>query len=86
MHHRVETVVASGHAEQAVEDLPVVGQVDPHEPGPGHTVAVEADHLMTVGPEPLHGGRAELAGAAGDRDAHGHRTGKSEGTANAGTG
>ncbi|BDZ54509.1 hypothetical protein GCM10025870_15820 [Agromyces marinus] len=71
VHDGVEPRVTGSHAQQAVERLAVVVQVDAGESGAGGSVQVEAGDLVPVVDEPGDGGPAELARASSDSDAHG---------------
>ncbi len=62
VHDRVELAEPGGDAEQRIEGLAVVREVDAGESGARRAGEVESEHLMPVGPQPLDGGRAQLAG------------------------
>jgi hypothetical protein len=66
----VHAVVAGGHAEERVQGLPVVPQLDAGETRAACPVEVEPDHVVAVVPQPRGGGAPQLAAAARDGDAH----------------
>ena len=61
VHDRVEPVVLVVDAEDRVERLAVVGQIDPHEPGAALPRRVEVDDVVAARPQLADDGASELA-------------------------
>ncbi len=71
MHHGVDpALVAIAEAGESVDHLPVVGEVDLEEAGSAGARHVHPEDLVTGGPQLAEDHRAELAGRAGQSDAH----------------
>src|SRR5690606_11235038 len=70
VHDGVDAVMTITDGGECVDDLPVIGEIDLHEVRAAGAHDVHADHVPAVRAQFTRDDRAELAGGAGEGDAH----------------